>query len=103
DDPLLLDALEVVIHPDRDRAAEGDVDAARRRPQPGQQPHVVRAQDEDADGADERQVLAPVRTDPLLEQSDNRTNPVLDDDLERPGVLDAEGRAYDERQNCTPR
>src|SRR3954469_14247684 len=90
DDALGADAVEVVVDPRGDRAAERDVDVAGGGHQSGDQPHVVPAQDKDAEGRDERQKTAPFRTNPLLEQVPNRGQAVLEDDLQLTGVFDAQ-------------
>ena len=98
DDALLLDPLEVVVDPDCQGAPERDVEAARRRHEARNQPEVIREEDEDEQRADQRQILRPLRPDPLLQHPDHRADAVLHDDLEMTGVLDAEARAHEQAQ-----
>ena len=98
DDALLADALVVVVDPDRQRAAERDVDAAGRRHQAGHQPHVVPEQDEDAEGRDERQEAVPFGPIHSSSRPSTARTHVLEHDLERAGLLDAQPGAHDQAQ-----
>ena len=70
---LRHDPLQVVVHPGGQRAADGDVDVARRRHQAGNQAHVIADQDEHSERRDQWQEL---RREPLLVELKQRLRDV---------------------------
>jgi hypothetical protein len=49
---------------------------------------------------DEWEVLVPRGSDPFIEQASHGAETIFQDDLQRPGILDAQSRADEERQPC---
>src|SRR5689334_17337110 len=87
------DALHVIVEPQRQRERERDVDVAGRRAEAGNLAHQVAEQDEDEDGAEQRQELAALRAHVAFEHADQERHDVLEDDLQLAGVVDAQLRA----------